>query len=400
MDYNRLQKGGDGLIEELGFAPNEDPFVVQNGGFYRRWLSMVDDIEELKTAVALLEGTTQDKWVPVWRPLARQHEERGDGLEASGDFDGARAAYLQAKTYYAIGRFPGEITDLKRDVSDDCARAYRKACAHLDPPVEVVQFEHQGQSIGAHFRAPSGTQPAPAVLIMCGADVFKEDRGWAQEYCIENGMAALVMDGPGTGENPFPWAPESVSAWEAAVDYLAARPDVDEDRVGAFGISRGGYSVMQLAGTAPRKLKAVVANAGHPFGYKMGDEELATFVAARNDRATWQFGEPGDGSWISPTTMEKERAEFPRWALSEQGLVDNITMPVLMINGKLDHLAPIGNIYFMFEHGPATGKEARVYADAGHCAFKYQSDWAPASFAWLREKLDAVTPSTTATPSS
>lgn len=204
---------------------------------------------------------------------------------------------------------------------------------------------------------------------------------------MENGLASLVMDGPDTGENPFPWAPESVSAWEAAVDYLASRPEVDGDRIGAFGISRGGYSVMQLAGTAPEKLKAVVANAGHPFGYVMGDEELEEFVRVRNERATWRFGGVDDPPSFPSTTVEKEREDFKHWALSEQGILENITMPVLMINGKLDHLAPIGNIYFMLETGPATGKEARVYTDAGHCAFKYQSHWAPATFAWLAEKL-------------
>ena len=374
---------------DLAFAPNEDPFVVAHGGFYRRWFSMVDDIAELEDTVAKLEGTTQDLWVPVWHEVGKRHEDEGDRLEAAGDFDGSRRSYLQAKTYYAIGRFPGEVSEVKRQVSDDCARAYRKACAHLDPPVEIVDFEHQGRTIRAHFRSPVSDAPVAAVLVMCGADVFKEDRGWAQELCIENGMASLVMDGPASGENPFPWSPDSVSAWEAAVDYLAGRPEVDGKRVGAFGISRGGYSVMQLAGTAPEKLKAVVANAGHPFGYVMPDDELEEFVRVRNERATWRFGAPDDPPSFEGTSVEKERADFKTWALSEQGILDNITMPVLMINGKLDHLAPIGNIYFMLETGPATGKEARVYADAGHCAFKYYDHWAPASFTWLADKLGA-----------
>ena len=348
---------------------------------------MIDDIAELQAAVARLEGTTQDKWVPVWEEIGRRHEAEGDRLEEAGDYQGSRRSFLQAKTYYAIGRFPGEVSDVKRRISEDCARAYRKACAHLDPPVEVVEFEHQGKTIRAHFRAPHTDSLAPAVLVMCGADVFKEDRGWAQDLCIDNGMAALVMDGPGTGENPFPWAPESVSAWEAAVDYLAARPEVDRERIGAFGISRGGYSVMQLAGTAPEKLKAVVANAGHPFGYVMGDDELEEFVRVRNERATWRFGAPDDPPSFPPTSVEQERSEFSSWALSEQGILDNITMPVLMINGKHDHLSPIGNIYFMLETGPATGKEARIYSDGGHCAFKYFDHWAPATFRWLAEKL-------------
>ncbi len=293
---------GAAQAEELGFTPDENPFVVEHGGFYRRWLSMIDDIEELKQTVAALEGTTEDKWVPIWQEPGDRHEARGDELEAAGDFAAAREAYLQAKTYFAIGRFPGEITDVKKKISDDCARAYRKACAHLDPPVEVVEFTHLDKTIRAHFRSPVSDSAVPAVLIMCGADVFKEDRGWAQEFCIEQGMAALVMDGPGTGENPFPWAPESVSAWEAAIDYLASRPEVDGDRIGAFGISRGGYSVMQLAGTAPSKIKAVVANAGHPFGYVMGDEELEAFVEARNRRSTWKFGAP-DGPAVVRTDV-------------------------------------------------------------------------------------------------
>ena len=40
---------------ELPFAPSENPFVVEHGGFYRRWFSMIDDIEILKKTVASLE---------------------------------------------------------------------------------------------------------------------------------------------------------------------------------------------------------------------------------------------------------------------------------------------------------------------------------------------------------
>lgn len=371
----------------LGFAPSEDPFVVEHGGFYRRWLSMVDDLDELRSVVETLEGTTEDVWIPVWREAGRRHEAEGDRRAGVGDTAGARRAYLQAKTYYAIGRFPGEITSAKTEISEECRTAYMKAAAFLDPPLEVVDVPHEGQTIKAHFRAPRATTPGAAVLVMCGADVFKEDRGWAGDLALEHGMASLVMDAPGTGENPFPWAPESVTAWVAAIDYLRERTEVDPDRIGAFGISRGGYSVMQLAGTIPERVKAVVANAGHPFGYRMTDAEMDEFVGHANRRATWKFGAADGPPSFPPTTRQQEEDKFSRWALSEQGVLDRITQPVLMINGKLDHLAPIGNIYHVLEHGPVTGKEARVFADAGHCAFKYQTEWGPASFAWLAEKL-------------
>ena len=372
---------------EIGFAPNEDPFVVQHGGFYRRWLSMLDDVDELKTLVAGLEATTQDKWVPVWHGAGKRHEDEGDRLAAAGNHDKARHEYLIAKTYYSIGRFPSEITPVKAEISADCARAYRKACEHLDPPVEIVEVTCDGLSIRSHFRAPKNAEPGPAVLIMCGADMFKEDRGWAADFALENNLATLVMDAPGTGENPFPWEPKSVKAWMAAIDYLASRPEVNADQIGAFGISRGGYSVMQLAGSYPEMVQAVVAIAGHPYGYKPTKEETQTIVDGRNGRSTMVFGEPGGPPSFETWSVAVEEDLYARWSLSELGILDKITQPLLMINGKHDHLAPIGNIYFMLEHGPVTGREARIYPDDGHCAFKHYREWAPASFKWLNEKL-------------
>jgi esterase FrsA len=372
----------------IGFAPSEDPYVIEHGGFYRRWLAMIDDLDELRALVAKVEATTEDKWVPLWRAAGKKHEDEGDRLKGKGDRKGARKEYLLAKTYYAIGRFPGEITPLKAEISADCARAYRKASDFLDPPLEVVEIPCDGKVIRAHFRAPSSKSKAPAVLIMCGADVFKEDRGWAGEMALDNELASLVMDGPGTGENPFPWDPASVKAWMAAIDYLAARPEVDAACIGAFGISRGGYSVLQLAGSYPQKVRAVVAVAGHPFGYRLTEEDMREVVEGRNARSKYVFGAPGGPLSFPLWSAEKEEEVYRKWSLSELGILDKITQPILMINGKRDHLAPIGNIYFMLEHGPVTGREARVYPDDGHCAFKHYREWAPASFTWLAEKLN------------
>ncbi|MBL7501996.1 alpha/beta hydrolase [Frankia sp. CNm7] len=372
-------------------VPTEDPWDIGPDGFYRRWLAAIEDRAELVEAVNRLTGTTQDKWIPVWKELGEVHEAAGERLEADGDFGRARREFLLAKTYYAIARFPGEITPEKATVSKDCVRAYIRACAHIDPPLEVVQIPHQDVTMTAHLRVPKSDEPVPAVLVMCGSDVFKEDRGWAQEICISHGMAGLVMDAPGTGENPVPWAPESVTAWEAAVDALRARPEIDPNRIGAFGISRGGYSVMQLAGTVPDKLQAVVAVAGAPLGYLPEGEEMARHLATLNERAEWYFGAADDGPFRPPMSEEDVRAEFHHWALSEIGVLDRITQPVLMINGDQDYLSPVGHIYSVLEHGPVTGKEARVYAGAGHCAAEHAGEWVPEAFAWLARKLSVTT---------
>ena len=374
-------------ISDLPHVPGENPFIVARGGFYRRWLQMIDNLDEFEGVVAELETTLQHDWVPKWRELGKKYENLGDEAELTGNHQDARHQFLLAKTFYAIGRFPSEITDLKKEISADCSRAYQKASKHLDPALEVVEIVCNDLSIKAHFRVPEQSAPVPAVLIMCGADVFKEDRGWAAELALKNGLAALVMDAPGTGENQFPWAPESVVAWEAAIDYLMERPEVDQSRVGAFGISRGGYSVLQLAGTAPEKVKAVIAIAGHPFHNEPSEEEMKEILETRNERAKFRFGQEDGPTWVPNWSAEKEIAMSKDWSLESLGLVEKISMPVLMINGDQDGLAPASNIYFMLQSGKPGLRSAKIYKNSGHCAFDHQLEWGPIAFEWLAEKL-------------
>jgi len=374
-------------VSDLPHVPGENPFIVARGGFYRRWIQMIDNIEEFENTVKKIDTTLESQWVPVWREAGQKFEKLGDDAEQAGDIKEARHQYLLAKTHYAIGRFPSEITDLKKEISKDCSRAYEKACKHLNPPIEIVEIVCNSLKIRAHFRTPKSDAPVPAVLIMCGADVFKEDRGWAADLALENGMAALVMDAPGTGENEFPWAPESVVAWEAAIDFLMARKEVDASRVGAFGISRGGYSVLQLAGTAPTKVKSVVAVAGHPFHNEPSDKDMDEIVKTRNERAQFRFGQEDGPTWVPVWSPEREKEMSEKWSLQSLGLVEKISMPLLMINGDEDGLAPASNIYFMLQSGKPGMRSAKVYKGSGHCAFDHQPEWGPIAFQWLAKNM-------------
>ena len=375
------------LISELPHKPGENPFLVARGGFYRRWLQMINDLDLLEKTVATLTSTLDANWVPAWKKIGKQFESLGDIAEKKGDKIQARELFLQAKTFYSIGRFPAEVSTLKAEVSRDCVRAYKKASKHLNPPIQDVEIDCGGIKIKAHYRTPKSETKVPAVLIMCGADVFKEDRGWAADMALNEGMASLVMDAPGTGENPFPWEPESVKAWEAAIDTLMEQPEINPERVGAFGVSRGGYSVLQLAGTAPKKVKAVVAIAGHPFHNNPSKEDLDLIVETRNERAQFKFGEKDGPTWVPEWSERKEYETLKAWSLESLDLVDKISMPMLLINGDTDGLAPISNIHFMLEHGLPGLRSAKIYKNSGHCAFEHNSEWGPASFKWLAQNL-------------
>lgn len=388
------------IMAGLPVRPGEDPFVVAMGGFYRRWFNLLEDLRPLMDTVAVLKGTEDEEWVPAWSAVAARHEAEAEAALRGGDQDGARRAFLQAKSYYSIARFPcpyhsgsafcpAEMGPLKRPAYEKYLETYRRAAEFLDPPQETLRVARDGREAVGYLRLPPGASSAarvPAVLIMCGGDMYKEDRQHYAEGALAQGLAAFVVDAPGTGQTTFPHAPESIVAWQAALDALSLRPEIDAARLGAFGVSRGGLWVMRLAALDPR-VKALISIAPAGVGYWGTPEERAAWRKVLDDRARHWFGPRGAQPPPRPITEDEQRAEFLRWSLKDNGLLQEIQIPMLLINGKQDHLSPIGNLYLALESGPPTGRVARVYPDDGHIAAKNERQWGPAAWRWLRGEL-------------
>ena len=389
------------ILAALPVRGDENPFAVTIGGFYRRWFNLIDDMQLLIDTVAKIKSTEDEDWVPVWSAVGADYEKQGDALLARGNKAEARRAYIQAKTYYSLARFPSpywsgssicppEMSPIKGQSYEDYLRCYRKSAALLDNPPLPLVVKQNGMTATGYLRLPPGASArnkVPAVLVMCGADMYKEDREKYAEGALSQGMAALVVDAPGTGQTSFPHAPESIVAWQAALDELQIRPEIDGKRIGAFGVSRGGLWVIRLAAHDAR-IKGVISCAPGGVGYWGTPEERAEWRAGAYERAkTNWFGPRGTRPPLKEITEEEQRREFLRWSLKDQGLLDKLTMPMYLVNGKIDHLTPIGNLYMLLESGPPDGRVARVYADDGHIAARNEREWGPAAWAWLRGVL-------------
>ena len=388
------------ILAALPVRPDEDPFVVAIGGFYRRWFNLLDDLQPLIDTVARLEGTEDEMWVPAWSAVAQRFEKEADDALVRGDRTAARSAFLEAKTYYSLARFPApyrsgspicpaEMGPLKAQAYDNYLRCFNRAAEFLDNPPQTVRIARGELEATGHLRLPHGASASnrvPAVLVMCGGDMYKEDREKYAEGALKQGLAALVVDAPGTGQTTFPHAPESVVAWQSALDELAARPEIDGERLGAFGVSRGGLWVMRLAAT-DKRVKALISIAPGGVGYWGTPEEREQWRKHVDERGKFWFGPRATRPQRKPLTEEDPRREFLRWSLMDNGLLENLMMPMLLINGKQDHLTPIGNLYLLLESGPPTGRVARVYPDDGHIAAKNEREWGPAAWKWLKEAL-------------
>ncbi|MEO8695658.1 MAG: dienelactone hydrolase family protein [Acidimicrobiales bacterium] len=141
--------------------------------------------------------------------------------------------------------------------------------------MERIEFEHEGTRLRGYAAVPDATQPSPAVLVMHSAlgvahrvneEVARKfaDRGYVavctDMYGAHLEGASLEDAGRAFAENLAD--PEKQRARTIAwFDKVAARPDVDGERIAAVGFCYGGMTVLELARSGAN-LRAAVSYHG------------------------------------------------------------------------------------------------------------------------------------------
>ncbi len=127
--------------------------------------------------------------------------------------------------------------------------------------MELVSFKSLGVEIVAYFVHSQLPGPGPLLIISHGAGDYKENYLEMAAYLAERGIASLVLDMHGHGGSGGQLYHVSMKEWiadfQAALDYLETRPDVDMNRIGAFGVSSGGTALLETALVDPR-LRALI----------------------------------------------------------------------------------------------------------------------------------------------
>jgi 2,6-dihydroxypseudooxynicotine hydrolase len=249
--------------------------------------------------------------------------------------------------------------------------ALRNAHRHLDPTAERIEipFEH-GATLVGNLRRPGG-EPAPLVLLLPGLDSTKEEFfGWENVF-LSRGLATFSLDGPGQGETGLTTSiyPNYEVAATATIDALSSREDVDLERLGAAGVSLGGYYAPRAA-AYEKRIKAAVGISG-PFDF-----------AANWDNMPEQTRE----TVVHHTAAAGDEAG--RAKAGELNLYDAaplLDQPFLAITGRNDRLIP-------WEQTARQAEEARngefvLYDDGNHVCNNIPYTYRPLTADWLKEKL-------------
>jgi len=329
------------------------------------------DVNDVMTVRARVTGW--DDWPATWAEIGDDYRELAASRLADGYGLSAGEALVRASLAYHCGQVvafhaPEEKTDLQaRKVA-----AFREAAPLLTPPAERIEINFNGLTLPGFLRVPTGVStPVACVLLVPGLDSTKEDFTTIADMCANRGLASFAFDGPGQGEvrAAAPLAEGYEDCILAAFEAMAARPEIDETRIGTLGRSLGGYSVVRAAAAEPRIAATVV------FGgcYDLSDWPNMPVLIR-------------DGFRHATGGATEEEAQALMGAATLDDCIDRVQTPVLVVHGKRDAILNWRQAVRIADALPDLAT-LMMDEDGVHCCHNHAFQYRTAMADWLAATL-------------
>jgi dienelactone hydrolase len=316
---------------------------------------------------------------------------KGHRLSAGEKLGRAALYYGIAERMQAHG-FEHRLTMYKRSLAlfEQSRQLTRENCVRVEIP--YGQQVLSGLFVKAESLQPG--QRAPVVIVMNGLDSTKEmlQKSVMGTMFARRGLSALFVDQPGTGEalrlHGMP-AVHNTEIWASkVVDWLEKHPDVDPQRIGALGVSLGGYYCPRAVAFEPRLACGAVWGANHDWREvqqarlkREGENPVPHYWK----HVQWVFG-------------AKDMEDFFQKAeqMHLNGVLDRIRVPFLVTHGENDRQIPLKYAHQTFEQLQNSPKKELMIFDASTGGVEHSSLDNPNNAGnmiadWLAEVLGGIT---------
>jgi pimeloyl-ACP methyl ester carboxylesterase len=177
-----------------------------------------------------VEGDAPGSWCREWTVVADRMAGSGRHLAACRLYNLARFPYPAGQAQLDAGRRAVSCFDRWRTARGDLHR--------LEPML-------RGQRVPVWVGGLDPARPRPLLLVMGGIVSVKEQWAQAVARAAGLGMAVVLTELPGVGENPLPYDGDSWRMLPGLIDAIDAIAPVQE--VYAIGMSFGGHLVLRAA---------------------------------------------------------------------------------------------------------------------------------------------------------
>jgi esterase FrsA len=260
-------------------------------------------------------------WVGAWSGAAEKLEREGRLLDAS--------------RHYAMARFPYVNGTARQEAHERCVAAFDRWRAGV-PGIERLDLDLPDGRVRCWTSGLSTGERRPLLLIMGGIVTVKEQ--WAAMLARGDrlGMAGVVTELPGVGENTLLYDARSPRMLSAVLDAVEDRADVS--RTYALAMSFSGHLALRCAADDPR-VRGVVTT-GAPINGFFTD-------------GAWQRDVPrittDTLAHLVVTKPADVYGEIRDWALSGE-LLEGLDIPLHYAASLRDEIIPPGETAFLRRH--------------------------------------------------
>lgn len=304
----------------------------------------IDEVHRVGRALSARIGD-DEAWFAEWARMGDIVEARGRVEQKKGHTHTAAACLMRAAHYYQVGERFLQRGPRAPEVYRKAVRSFADGAAMLRRPrIESVEVPYGETSLPALFVHPDvevGGKPAPGMVFFDGFDITKEIQYFkGVPDLVARGIACLIVDGPGNGESirfrNLPLIAETEKYGTAAYEYLAARKEVDPERIGVMAISLGGYYAPRAASLEPRFAACVAWGAQWDYyavwkrRFDLLDSGALPSLSVPPEHLMWVFGV--DSREAAMKKLEGFRLD---------GIVQNMRCPFLLVHGEGDEQIPL-----------------------------------------------------------
>ncbi len=318
-------------------------------------------------------------WDLAWTWAAQRFLGEGRVHQRVGQEDAAALSQQHAALAYHLAGMlvfddPRKIRALRASASS----LYARSLPVLRPAVRRVEAPWRTTRLPGYLALPENVSgPAPLAILLNGTSTSKEETLLWSDAFLEQGLAVLALDWPGSGESSLhvPPTPDCDDFIEGVIAVLSGEPAIDATRIGLVGFSLGG-AVATIAAANDRRVGAIVA-VTPPFDPRPWFAHAQPLL--RQHLVTIAGGE----EQLTRLTNE--------FALP--GIMGRVRCPVLVFGAGRDLIVPPEEaIRFCI----AVGERGTLlwYPDGRHGLYDELSDWTTEAARWLSSVFAGASAST------
>jgi 2,6-dihydroxypseudooxynicotine hydrolase len=318
-------------------------------------------------------------WDVAWTWAAQRFLGEGRVHQRVGQEDAAaRSQQHAALAYHLAGMLVFDDPRKIRALRASASSLYARSLPLLRPAVRRVEAPWRTTHLPGYLALPENvSNPVPLIVLLNGTSTSKEETlSWGGAF-LEQGLAVLALDWPGSGESSLHVlpTPDCDDFMEGVIAVVSGEPAIDTTRIGLVGLSLGG-AVGALAAANDRRVGAIVA------------------VTPLFDPRPWfAQAQPLLRRHLATIAGGEEHLTRLASGFALPGIIERVRCPVLVLGAGRDLIVPPEEaIRFCV----AAGERGTLhwYPDGRHGLYEELSDWTLEAARWLYSVLAGDSAST------